>query len=179
MDPVALHYVPREVQDLFWTIKRVVTHIPQEEVVLRKNRSGSDVIISCHILCRALEYFFPVSCQDGYFGKIHSHSWLLSKSRWPVLSYFYDKYIIDPYPCAVASGPMLVVKERHTAWHSLYKEDDLSFLRMDKDYICPNDVFLVAQMIQEIITQLKIKTPSDLQLRTYMSVRQIKWLYDK
>ena len=179
MDPVALRYVPKEVQDLFWTIKKIVGYIPQEKVILRKNLSGGSIVISCHTLCRALEYFFPVSCRDGYFGEIYSHSWLLPKSRWSVLAYFYDKYIIDPYPCAVASGPMLVIKERHTAWYKLYREEDLPFLRTDKNYICPNDIFAVAQMIKEIIMRLKIKTPSNLQLRTYMTVKQIKQLYDR
>src|SRR4030042_6686409 len=179
MDPVALHYVPKEVQDLFWTIIKIFEHMPQEKVVLRKSGSGFNVLISCHVLCRALEYFFPVSCRDGYFGKIQSHSWLLPKARWSVLSYFYDKYIIDVYPCAVASGPMLVMKERHTAWYRLYEEDDLPFLRQDKDYICPDDVFAVAQMIEEITKRLKIKMLSNLQLRTYVSIRQIKQLYDR
>lgn len=70
--------------------------------------------ISCHALAAVLEEFVPGTRRvDGHFLKRgYEHSWLalVNHPRW----------VIDPYPIADVSGPVLRDVEFPSPWHDAY-----------------------------------------------------------
>lgn len=102
--------VPPEDLALFKNIEKIIEAMP--EVDLGKDEKGEKVLVSCHMICRALSRFFPVKYKDGYFGDFNKHSWLVTQSG----------LIIDPYPVAVVGGPILIEMRYVTPWRKLYRE---------------------------------------------------------
>jgi hypothetical protein len=176
MIPHVLPVFPKEVVKLFLDIKSVFENIPQEKVLVRKSDSGNDRVISCHMICRALVNFFPVDCRDGYFvGKLCPHSWLIPKARWSIEPYFYERYIIDPYPWVAASGPILVYAFAHSPWKKIYQETDLPDVK-DPDILRQEDVAKVSSLVREAIEKIKIKIPTQKYLsQAYVSKKDIKY----
>lgn len=176
MDPHVLPRIPKDVVRLFFDIKSVFENLPQEKVVVRKSESGSDRIISCHMICRALANFFPVECRDGYFvGKLCPHSWLIPKARWSVEPCFYEHYIIDPYPWVAASGPILVYAFSHSPWKKIYQEADLPDVK-DPDILCKEDVAVVSRLVRESLEKLGMKTMAQEYLPwAYVSKKDIRY----
>jgi hypothetical protein len=176
MIPHVLPVFPREVVQLFLDIKSVFENIPQEKVLVRKTESGYDRVISCHMICRSLANFFPVDCRDGYFvGKLCPHSWLIPKSRWSVEPYFYENYIIDPYPWLAASGPILLYAFAHSPWKRIYQETELPDVK-DPDILCDDDVAKVTGLVRESIEKLNMKIPDQERLsQLYVSKKDIKY----
>jgi hypothetical protein len=176
MDPHVLPVFPKDVVRLFFDIKSVFENIPQEKVLVQKTESGNDRVISCHMICRALANFFPVDCRDGYFvGKLCPHSWLIPKARWSVEPYFYENYIIDPYPWLTASGPILVYSFAHSPWKKIYQETDLPDVN-DPSILCEEDIIVVSNLIQEAIEKLEIKTVAKEHLsKVYVSKKDIQY----
>ena len=176
MDPHVLKVFPKEVAEIFFDIKNIFENLPQEENVVRQSKTGLDRVISCHMICRALENFFPVECSDGYFmSKMNPHSWLVPKARWSVEPYFYERYIIDPYPCLAASGPIMVYNYVHSPWYKAYLEHDLEDVR-DPDILHGDDVVKVSRLIEETAAKLGIALSSkDYLSQCFVSKKQIKY----
>lgn len=115
MDPFVMRDVPRDAHDLFKRIRRTVRRMP--DIDLGRNDRGERVLVSCHMVCRALAGNFGIECRDGYFGDgAWTHSWLLTDAG----------LIIDPYPWAMVGGPVMVHLGGCSPWRSLYREADLS-----------------------------------------------------
>jgi hypothetical protein len=118
MKPYAVYFVPPGDLALFHQIEKIVQELP--DVDLGVNEKGQKVLISCHMVARALARFFPaVRCRDGYFGNTHKHSWLVTRSS----------LVIDVYPIAVTGGPILVDIRFISPWGSLYQEANLPGLK--------------------------------------------------
>ena len=121
MRPYMTDLVPAEDLLLFEKIEGQIQKMP--EVDLGVNKEGRKVLVSCHMVARALARIFPeVAYKDGYFGRHgQRHSWLRVKRN--------PKLIIDPYPIALIGGPIMV----HggfitTPWDKLYIEAKLTEL---------------------------------------------------
>lgn len=121
MEPYMTGLISQEDLFLFQKIEKVVHEMP--EVDLGVDQLGDRMLISCHMVSRALAHLFPeVEWKDGYFARFgQRHSWLKIK-RSPNLT-------IDPYPVALVGGPIMV----HggfitTPWDKLYIEAKLADL---------------------------------------------------
>lgn len=69
--------------------------------------------LSCHDICKMLTDKFPdFEHWRGRFAEF-DHSWLIFKSD--------PKIILDPYPWACGSGPLLITTNGMTPWNFLYK----------------------------------------------------------
>ncbi|MBI1755162.1 hypothetical protein HY250_02695 [Candidatus Azambacteria bacterium] len=101
--------VPKEDIKIFREIRLVVEELP--DVEFGKGPDGEPIVISCHMLTRALAEYFPVKAKDGFMVNIWQHSWLETKGG----------FIIDPYPIALVGGPILVVA-KDSPWGSFYKK---------------------------------------------------------
>ena len=134
--------VPPEDLALFYKIEKVIHEMP--EVDLGRDKEGKKIVVSCHMICRALAKFFPVKCKDGYFGEFNLHSWLITENR----------LIIDPYPVAVVGGPILIDTRYMTPWRSLYHEGSFSRLS-NPDFL--KQVEKVTEVVRKTIE--KLKTP--------------------
>lgn len=111
MTPYAKKYVSKNNLEMFGKIKRIVAALPN--IDLGVNGRGEKILLSCHMLTRALAELFPLKVWDGYFGAPgdrYEHSWLVDKGI---------HIVIDPYPVAVLGGPVLVVVEA-SPWAHLY-----------------------------------------------------------
>lgn len=115
MKPFIMRDVPNDRLALFKRIRRTVRWLPEPD--LGRDDRGRPVLLSCHMLCRALAAHFPVTCKDGCFGPGHAtHSWLDVG----------DDLLVDPYPWATLGGPLLVYVGGMSPQRFLYRETDLS-----------------------------------------------------
>lgn len=112
MKPYILSFVSSKDYNLFLQIKRVVQEMP--EVDLGGDKRGKKILVSCHMIARALAHYFPVEYRDGYFFEKHlQHSWLV-RGNW---------IIIDPYPILMLEIPIMVTNRLvMSPWRFLYKE---------------------------------------------------------
>ncbi len=132
---------------LFHKIDKILQEMP--EIDLEKNKKGEKVILSCHMITRALAKFLPVEYKDGYFGNFNQHSWLVTKER----------LIIDPYPVAVVGGPILIDTRFITGWSSLYQEASFSKLT---NSLFQKSVEKVTEVVCQTMDRLKIKETANL-----------------
>lgn len=110
MKPYVLSKLSKEEIELFEKIRRAVNDLP--DVDLGKNEDGENLILSCHILARAIAKVFHLQYVDGHFYPYYQHTWLLTPTG----------NIIDVYPVAVLGGPILM--DRLVARH-FYKKRSL------------------------------------------------------
>lgn len=134
----SLHIPPDELA-LFEKIEKVVQEMP--EVELGRDENGREILVSCHMLTRALARFFPVECRDGYFGDMFEHSWLVTRSG----------MTIDPYPMALVGGPILVDTRFPAPWGHLYRASTLPNL---SDVRFLENVGKVTEVVRETIEKL-------------------------
>jgi len=78
--------------------------------------------ISCHAFAAVLEELVPGTQRvDGHFLKPgYEHSWLALSNE--------PRWIIDPYPIAEVSGPVLRDLAFPSPWHGAYVKRDLPYL---------------------------------------------------
>ncbi len=126
---------------LFNKIKKVFENLP--EVDLGKDNKGEKILVSCHMIVRALAEIFSIKYKDGYFGSGCEHSWLIPEPG----------VIIDPYPVATVGGSILVITKYMTPWHYLYKETPLKELN-DPRFL--ENTQKIMEVVHKIITKLKI-----------------------
>lgn len=112
MKPYILSFVSPKDYELFLKIERVVQKMP--ELDLGKDEKREKISVSCHMITRALAYYFPVEYRDGYFFKKHlQHSWLVRGNY----------IIIDPYPVLMVGAPIMVTNRLvMSPWRFLYNE---------------------------------------------------------
>ncbi|MDP4007090.1 MAG: hypothetical protein Q8P55_00645 [bacterium] len=106
----------------FRLIERLMHDTP--EVDLGVDRQGYEILVSCHMVCRALAQLFPqLECQDGYFAREGiEHSWL----TWE------RDFIIDACPVAMVGGPIMVdCRYFTTPWQYLYQPSKERFTCLD------------------------------------------------
>ena len=85
---------------------------------MRTLQPPDNIVVNCHWVCMVLALkLFPsmLEWHKGRFAEVNEHSWLVIKDS--------PKVIIDPYPIAMASGPILLTTEGCIAnpWYRLYK----------------------------------------------------------
>jgi hypothetical protein len=102
MTPYVKQFVPDEEERLLYTIKRSITALP--DIDLGRDEEAKSVVLSCHILARAVAKVFKLKYVDGYFYPNFEHSWLLTPNG----------HIIDVYPVAILGGPLLMDGSRHS-----------------------------------------------------------------
>lgn len=110
MTPYAQRFVSSEEVALFEKIKDVVTRLP--DIDLGENEDKEPIILSCHILARAVAKIFNLKVVDGYFAKYYDHSWLTGPGG----------HIIDTYPVATLGGPILMDNQRFSPAKTLYQK---------------------------------------------------------
>ena len=96
MFPYVLRYIPAEDITLFQRIKDGLNKIP-DDPDLGVSDDGDRVVVSCHMLARAVGMVFKLHHCDGYYCGNFEHSWIMTPSE----------NIIDVYPIAVIGGPIL------------------------------------------------------------------------
>ena len=111
MRPHVLKFIPNEDVELFEKIRSSVNLLP--DLDLGKDDEDWSIILSCHILSRAVASVFALRCIDGYFYTNAQHSWVLTP----------NENIIDVYPIAIFGGPILVHGERFSPSSWLYRQD--------------------------------------------------------
>lgn len=77
MTPWAAQYIPVKDQELFFEIRKIVEQM--KDMPLGTDEEGEEIILSCHILCRALVRLYPqLRAEDGFFRTGLLHSWLVT-----------------------------------------------------------------------------------------------------
>ena len=79
MTPFVLSQITEEDARLFRKIRRAVEDL--EDIPLGKDEDGKDIILSCHILARAVGAVFGLKHQDGYYYPDYQHTWLVTEDR--------------------------------------------------------------------------------------------------
>ena len=106
--------IPREDLDLFHAVKKSIKKLP--DLNLGRNKNGEDIILSCHMLARAVAQRYPeLKVVDGFFYPNFNHSWCVTN----------EGNIIDVYPVAIIGGPFLISGDSCSPAHWLYVEKDI------------------------------------------------------
>lgn len=96
--PYVEGHIPQNWLVLFLKLKEMLNKLP--EINLGKDKKGVQIVLSCHILCRAIARVVKdVSVVDGTYGLRWSHSWLVTKDR---------QWVIDAYPPGMMDAPILI-----------------------------------------------------------------------
>src|SRR4051812_2842556 len=101
-------------------------------MVLDLVRAGVDGLpdgLSCHEVCAHLAAALPryVEHRRGHFHGLWSPSWLTLPGT---------RLLIDPYPWAAASGPLLVCLDGQSPWRHIYVEGDRAVERRPLLFRC-------------------------------------------
>ncbi len=144
MKPYVLELIEKEDLRIFMQIKQVVEAMPEIDLGLEEDSRGGRIAVSCHMLGRALAFFFPVVCKDGhFFSPGWSHSWLETKHG----------HIIDHYPWGTVGGPILIGNHFNIPGRHLYYEALVSGLDKE-DFL--GHVAKIAIVVRETIKLLGI-----------------------
>lgn len=115
MIPYTGNIIPIEDIQLFEKIKKLIAQLPNLNLGVDEN--GDKIILSCHILARALAKVFPqLKVKDGLFINIFDHSWLITR---------YGNFI-DPYPVGMYGGPILIEGSFGSPARKLYIQKKLA-----------------------------------------------------
>ncbi len=114
MTPYSMKYIQEEDLAIFKRIRNAVLKLP--DINLGLNKEGDKILLSCHILARAVARVFLLKYVDGFFIPNFCHSWILSPSG----------HVIDVYPVGILGGPILMVASGNAPLIEFhYKEADL------------------------------------------------------
>jgi hypothetical protein len=107
---VARHLTALDIE-IFQKVHKLVEGLP-DDIDLGSDDRGEKIVLSCHILVRALAKVLNLRYRDGYYHPNYRHSWLLTS----------DSQIIDAYPVATWGGPFMIDgnDERYTPARWLY-----------------------------------------------------------
>lgn len=83
--------LPQEELAKFLQVRAAVQRLPDRLDL------GRDVVLSCHVLARAVGRVFKLRVEDGFFHPTFQHSWLVTPSG----------CIIDVYPVGIVGGPII------------------------------------------------------------------------
>lgn len=107
--------IPEEDIVLLDKISRAMRALPP--VNLGTGADDEEILLSCHMLARAIGKVFRLEYRDGYFHSNYEHAWVLTKH--------YN--IIDVYPIAILTGrnggPFLMSGDSASPARGLYKEN--------------------------------------------------------
>ncbi len=120
MTPYVLSQIPSDEVDLFQKIKLAVNELP--DIDLGLDDDGKEIILSCHILARAVAKVFGLKPVDGHFYPNFQHTWLLTPHR----------HIIDVYPVAILGGPILIDGQLSSPASWIYKKKRLGLKKSKK-----------------------------------------------
>ncbi len=145
MKPYACKLVNQEDQKLFANIQKVIWEMP--EVNLGLDARNIPVLVSCHMLARAIARFFPVTVHDGHFvyGP-YRHSWVTTKTA-----------LIDVYPIAMIGGPILLDKTTSNPLLRQYVDEGLQDATFNENEKFFSYVDKVADAVERTIKKLKIE----------------------
>lgn len=97
MAPYATRYFLTTEIQLWENIRKAIDNLP--EIDLGKDNKGDTILLSCHMLARAVSAVYGLEFRDGYFGSPgFSHSWIVTEK----------KNIIDVYPVGMLGGVLLI-----------------------------------------------------------------------
>lgn len=112
MTPYAQTKLSAENLKLFHRVTDVVHDLPDLDLGTVGEES-KPVLMSCHILARAIGGYFDLKIVDGEFIVGFSHSWLLTPD---------GRWVLDVYPCGMVGGPLIVdASAKHLPGQILYK----------------------------------------------------------
>ncbi len=114
MTPYVFKMIPEDDVALFEKVRSVVIDLP--DIDLGRDENDGKILLSCHILGRALAKVFQLKHADGYFHPNFEHTWLLTL----------HSNIIDVYPVAVLGGPILMEESFCSPAKWLYKKKRLA-----------------------------------------------------
>ncbi len=95
MTPYVRRYIPDDEIVLFEEVSKRIQALP--DIDLGVNEMGRPIVLSCHMLARAVARVFHLPYCDGYFHRVYRHSWVCTPTN----------NIIDVYPIAMIGGPIL------------------------------------------------------------------------
>jgi hypothetical protein len=110
MTPYVRQFVSDEDAQLLEKIRNVFCRLP--DIDLGVDEEKRKIVLSCHILARAVSKVFSLRFVDGYFKPNFEHSWVLSP----------NEHIIDVYPVAILGGPILVYIKNNSPARYCYEE---------------------------------------------------------
>lgn len=96
MTPYIKQFVSDDDVALLEKIRLAVTNL--QDLNLGNDHNGRQMILSCHMLARAIGRVFSLRVVDGFLYPNYQHSWVLTPAG----------HIIDVYPVAVIGGPILI-----------------------------------------------------------------------
>lgn len=96
MTPYATKYISEEDVLVFREIKTLINRMP--DIDLGVDEEDKEIVLSSHILSRAIAKLFDLRYQDGYFLPNYEHSWVLSPHG----------HLIDVYPVGIIGGPFMM-----------------------------------------------------------------------
>lgn len=99
MKPYASKFVVFSDWVTYLAVCKMMERIPKSISFQTKGKKKR-IVVTCHLLVRALAQILEIDFKDGLFAEGYQHSWLVLPSRW----------IIDAWPVGImsASGPLLV-----------------------------------------------------------------------
>jgi hypothetical protein len=98
-------------------ICRVVKLLP--EIDLGVDETGRKILLSCHLLARAIAKVFGLKYVDGFFIPAYMHTWILNEAG----------NLIDVYPVGMLGGPIMYSHEAlnyNCPSHRLYRKKRLN-----------------------------------------------------
>ena len=143
MKPYAMKHISPKELEIFSKIETVVNSLPNE-IDLGFDERGKKVILSCHILARAIAKVFHLKYVDGYLYKEggFEHGWIET-----------DQFnIIDVYPIATVGGPIMIARNMFCCMHRPYQKARLKNRGFNKPWFRQ----AVKKTTVLLMTQLKL-----------------------
>lgn len=97
MTPCATKYFTDSEIKLFSMVRNAVILLPDLDLGIAEMR-GEPMIMSCHMLARAIASVYTLKFVDGFVIPNYEHSWVLTP----------EGNIIDVYPIATIGGPIML-----------------------------------------------------------------------
>jgi len=120
MTPHAKLYIHESDLTLFDKIRAIITTMP--DIDLGEDEEGETIILSCHMLVRAVAKVFSLKYEDGYFCESHDHSWIVTPHN----------NIVDVYPIAQIGGPTMIDGNNGLIAQLLYEQSSAKKLSRGK-----------------------------------------------
>jgi hypothetical protein len=97
MTPYIAKIMPTKYLMLWRCLDNIIARLP--DLDLGRDAKGEKIVLSCHMLARAIGRTLKLKVIDGEFGNGFAHSWLVTND---------SQLIIDPYPVGIFGGPLIV-----------------------------------------------------------------------
>lgn len=114
MTPYVMKLLPLEDVELFYRVRESVVSLP--DIDLGTDPDGVEILLSCHMLAKAIAEVFGLTWVSGFFAPHFEHSWVLAPKG----------SIIDVYPVGMLGGPLLLDGKSYAPSRQHYLKRDLS-----------------------------------------------------